>query len=330
VIEAASLIGFGLVFMGASWTASVVLCGAVFLARTALRRLGPCAERRAAACSVTLPPVFALYLVGALVTHSAAGLWLGDHCPEHDHHLHLCLYHGAAWATLPWAVATMLFVTAVFVARAARQIVQHWTAGSALQQLIGAARSIADGHGAEVVIVPADASFCFVGGVLRPRIFVSSSAWDRLDGQERRAVVEHERAHIEQGDLWRRCGLGLLSLVGAPVLSRRVLALWDHATERLCDRRAAGALEEPTAIATALLNLVRAGAAGSVTPALSFIGTCDVAGRVEAVLLGHPDGTPAAQRLAAALAASTATLFLLLALFANPLHHAIETVLGML
>jgi Zn-dependent protease with chaperone function len=330
VIEPASLIGFGLVFMGVSWTASVVLCGAVLLARSVLKRLGPCAERRAAAWSVTLPPVFGLYLVGALVTDSAAGLWLGDHCPQHAHHLHLCLYHGAEWATLPWAVATMLFVTAVFVSRATQQVGHYWTACAALQRLISVARSIAAGDCADVLIVPADAPFCFVGGVFRPRIFVSSSAWERLDDKERRAVVEHERAHVEQGDLWRRSVLGFLSLFGVPVLSAKVLALWNHATERLCDRRAACGLEEPTAIARALLNLARAGKVSAVSPTVSFIGTCDVAERVEAVLEGGPDGAAAARWLGAAVALLAAPSFLLSALLADPLHHAIETILGMI
>jgi Zn-dependent protease with chaperone function len=329
LIEPAAFIAFGLVFFGLTCGASLVSCVGFLLGHRACRRRGVRVERQAATVAVVLPPVLGLSVTLALVARSLVAPWLGllDHCPSHAHHLHLCIHHGAAWAHQRWAVAASAGATVLLLARLVQRLAAMGSARSALRALAGVGQPV-DGAEQDVLLAPSDVPFCFVGGLRTPRIFVSTAAWDRLADDERRAMLEHERAHVAGGDLWRRTLLGALALFGFPVLVHRVLAAWDHATERLCDRQSAQSIGEPTAVARALVVLARAGAGRAVPCAAAFVSRCHVVDRVESVLASEPEGQVPARRLGAMACATAAAVLVSAAVLAEPLHHAIETLLG--
>lgn len=326
-----SLIGFGLVFWALCLAVSLVVSAGHRACSGWLRRQGAWVERRATALATLTPPLVAAIVTVALAAHSLLGPALGgaDHCPGHGHHLHLCLRHGQAWASQPFAVALVAAFTALFVLRAAPLLAAHARTRLASRAL---ARASWQPDPAQPLLrLVSDASpYCFAVGVRSPRIFMSTAAWDVLAPDERAAVLAHERAHLEQGDLWRRTVLGAAAVFGVPVLVEGVLRAWGHATERLCDRRAADEVGSPVAIAGALVTLARAGAGlrHGAAGAASFISGCSVVERVEAILAGGPDGRTAATWFGRAAVAGAIVLVVGVAALADPLHHLVETVLG--
>jgi hypothetical protein len=117
----------------------------------------------------------------------------------------------------------------------------------------------------------------------------------------------------------------LLALLGAPVLARRALVMWRSATERVCDGRAAAEVDA-AAVASALVALARVGNAPAV--GVAFASPAGVVERVEALLAPLPTGELMARRIARGLWLSLTACALAAALFADPLHHALETLLG--
>jgi Zn-dependent protease with chaperone function len=329
VITPASFVGFGLVLLGTSVAISFLACTVFLTLRSRLRRVGPHAERAAAALAICLPPLLGAGIAGALVLGSFLGGALGtpDHCPAHDHHLHLCLYHGASWAERAWAVATLAGACTGIAYGVGRRLVGWVSARRAVQRLSRVSRPLAGGS-APVSIAPADQAFCFTAGGLRPQIFVSTAAWDALDSRQREAVVEHELAHVAQKDVWIRSWLGVLALLGAPLLPRRILAAWALATERACDQRAARAVGDPSIVAEALLKLARLAKRPAPVFAASFASPADLAARVESLLADGPDGAAAARRFGWVALGSVVVGFCVAGAFVDPLHHAIETLLG--
>ncbi len=325
MIEPASLIGFGVAFLAAAWMGSALLGTAALLGTRRLERRGPAAVRAAATAALLLGPLLGIVLVLAVAGNSLADGWLGvaDHCPEHDHHLHLCVVHGGSWASQPWAVATVAMAGTWMLVAVARRLTGVLHARRALHRIERLARPVDAG----VLVAPAATRFCFTAGMLRPRIFISSAAWQALDRDQRRAVVAHEQAHIRGGDLGRRALLGLAALAGAPLLAGRMLALWDRATERLCDQQAAREVT-PAVVAQALLAMSRGPVAAPA--GLSFGARADVVARIEGVLADGPTGGTAARRLSAVAVLILAVAAAAAIAFADPLHHLAETFLGAL
>ncbi|MBI5546055.1 MAG: M48 family metalloprotease, partial [Deltaproteobacteria bacterium] len=255
MMTAASLVAFALVFLGATTGLSALMAAAVLASGGALRRRGPWVERRAAAGALVLPPLLALGLVAALAADSALGVWAGtDHCLDHDHHLHLCLLHGAAWASQAWALALVVFAGTFAAVRSGLSLWAHAVAQRSANRL----RSL----GTELAIrgcfvVPSRERFAFTAGLVSPTVLLSSAAWESLSPDQRDAVLAHELGHLAHGDLWRRAALGFAASFGAPLLASRVLGVWSLAAERICDRRAALAVGRPSTVASAMLALVR-------------------------------------------------------------------------
>ena len=328
MIEPASLIGFGLVLVGVSLAVSIAL-GLAFLGLgPRLRGWGAYAERTAAALAIGLPPLVGFGISGALAARSLLGGHLGieDHCLVHDHHLHLCLFHGATWARQGWAVAVLAGACAAIVLRMGRRLVSVFGARLALRRLAQVAQPI-PGHRTSVSLAPADTVFCFTAGVREPRIFVSTAAWDHLDSEERRAVIEHEIAHVGHGDIWFRALLGAMALFGAPFLTGRLLAAWDLATERACDQKSARVVGNSAFVASALVKLARAAKRQAPAFAASFPAR-HVVERVESVLRDGPDGARAARHIALWAFGLLLVVLVVSGALVDPLHHAVETLLG--
>jgi Zn-dependent protease with chaperone function len=179
-----------------------------------------------------------------------------------------------------------------------------------------------------VRIVESERAFCFVAGRGRPAIYVSSRVWSSLSEPERAALVAHEAAHIRAGDLRTRMVIEALLVLAAPLTAARVRAVWLHASERVCDARAAHATGRPESVASAMVSLCRLQASRPAA-SLGFTPHPDeLADRVRAVLAGGPLGERAATRLQRAVTAACAVLVAAAAAAAEPLHHALETLLG--
>ena len=157
-------------------------------------------------------------------------------------------------------------------------------------------------------------------------IYVSTAAWDGLGADEREAMLAHERGHVRGRDLLRRVAVEVMAIVSGPLVPAFLIGRWESATERLRDREAAR-LTDPDAVARALVHMVRLGAvrvAGvSFEPA-----TSQLARRVDAVYDSGPTGEPVARRLTVLVVSSAALLAVTAALLADPLHHALETLVG--
>lgn len=319
-MQAGSLVGFGLLFVALSWGVSASSALLLWLGHPVLRRTGAATERAAAAGALMIAPLLSAVLTIAVLSQSFSA---EHHCLIHEHHPHLCLFHGGAWAETPWAVVVVSLVSAVFAARFGERIRSGWRAYGARRTIEATPHVTKD----DVLIVPARSLFCFVAGFASPRIFVSQAAWAKLDETERQALVAHERAHVAQGDLWRRFVLSLVALLGAPIVVKRALDHWKLASEKLCDRRAAEQVGD-RAVATALLKLARGDTSHEIAFGGSFTNGASVIDRVETLLRDEPEGRFAAHLLLAMIVGVAAVTIALGVIHADPLHHQLETLLG--
>lgn len=329
-LEPGGLIGFVLVFVVGTWATSALLGGALIAARAPLRRRGPRAERRAASIGIVLPVALGALLAVGLAGFSALGSRFGvaDHCLDHPHHLHLCLYHGAAWTSQWWAVSFIAGLGALLAVRVARALHAAWAASRRLRALraVSTVRHLADGTA--VICSPSRQPYCFTAGLVRPRIYVGSAALEHLDDAEQAAMLAHERAHIAFGDVWRGNALSVLTLLAAPWFGAALLQRWSDAAERLCDRVAADEVSGPESVASAILAFAR----GPVCHlGCAFVPrSASVVDRIEAVLGDTPRGDRTARRFAVSAAAVFTAVGVAAIGLADPLHHAIETLLGSL
>lgn len=327
-IELGSLIGFALVFFVTAWVASALLGGALLLGRARLRLLGPRAERRAAAIAIVLPAALGALLALGLAGFSVLGPSFGfpDHCLDHGDHLHLCLHHGAAWSSQWWAVSLTAGLGALLAVRLARAAHAAWTTRRRLRAVRAVSSERVTPDGTIVVCSPSRQPFCFAAGLGTPRIYVGSAAFDRLDDDEQAAMLAHERAHIAFGDVWRGSALSALALFGAPGFAAASVRRWRDAGERLCDRVAADALGSPETVAAAIIAFARAPASRF---GCAFVPhPAQVVDRVEALLGDAPRGDRVARRFSAAAAGALLSAAVAAAVLVDPLHHAIETLLG--
>jgi hypothetical protein len=306
------LVGFVVLGVVVLSACSLVAAAAFAIARPRLR--GPAAEKNAAAWALVTPVVIAASVV-VLIAWRGSGA--ADHCVGHDHHAHFCLAHGVAWLHRPWAVAVAVGAAVTFAARIGFVAWRRFTAHRAIAQV----RQVATAHDG-VRVALSDRVFCFVAGWRRPEVYVSSRAWQVLDADQRVAVLAHERAHAQYGDLWMAAIIDVAATLAAPLAGSWLRDRWADACERLCDRDAANVTSGET-VATALVQMSRA---GTLLPIASgFTATADaIEQRIRAVLAGGPVGRPlgwaAWSMLGAALVACAG--------FATELHHALETLLG--
>lgn len=317
-MHAGSVVGFALVWVLVAWATSLAARGALRGAARGMRRHGPAAERHALELAVVAPVVIATAAVGLLVVWSIVGT---DHCLEHGPHAHLCMVHGAPWATHPLALVIVVgavLQTCVRAAGLAVAIVRR-------RRLVARLRTTSVARG-DLRWIDTSSAICFVAGVRRPEIFVSTGAWTALEDDERDAMLAHERAHIRHRDIARGLALDALLAIGAPFASS-VRARWDAVTERLCDARAAEAIGGGACVASAMVKVSRVNA--WARPAASFRPRADaLTDRVESVLAEPAPGDGVARALRAAVALGLGALVVVAALHVDWLHNALEDLLG--
>lgn len=324
-----SIIGFGLVFVLVAWSGSALARLAMALFSEHLKGQGAAGEKRAAALALVLPPLLGIVVAVSLAVYSAFPGWLGgvDHCDTHGHHLHLCLVHGGEWASRSWALALVAGLSALALVRSAQLIEAALRGRRRLRTIERSSMRIENGE-CPVFRAPSNRPFCFVAGIRSPRIFVASSLWDKSSEEERAAMLGHEYGHIENGDIWRSTVLSFFALFGAPILALHFKRLWSDATERLCDRMSADQTGDSTVIASALVNMVRA---PRLIGGLSFIPTPGaVESRVVAVLTQERTGHSLARKLLHVSVALVAAVTVTSTVLADPLHHALESLFGLI
>jgi len=318
-----SLVGFAVVFVLVCTTSSALLAAALRASRTTLARRGPAVQRLAAELVAAVPALLGFAVVAILTIASLLG---PDHCGVHEHHAHLCLRHGAVWLERPWAVATLAVAAAVLLARAAN-LVAGFARGA---RAVGRLRQLAREQHGDVRLIASERVFCFVAGVWRPAVFVSTAARDALDAEEWAAMLAHEQSHVRHHDLARRCGLELALLVAAPIVALEVRDAWEQATEQLRDAEAAVATASPESVASALVRMARLATTHRSGLIAAFTSRADrsLAARIEALLDGRASGDASAGALARRIVLSFGIVLAAVTVFAAPLHHALETLLG--
>jgi hypothetical protein len=321
-MTAASLLGFGVVFLLVCGATSALLGAIMAAGRRALARRGAAVERRAAELVAGLPVLLAGAVVAILAVDSAIG---PDHCTRHAHHAHLCLWHGAAWAHNSWVIALLVAGGAAVALRGAWLVAALRRGAAVVSRLRGVGRREEGG----VELVDSDRVFCFVVGIRRGAIVASSAARAGLSSEEWRAMIAHEASHLQHRDLARRLWLDLALMFAAPWVAIAVRDRWDAATERLRDADAAEAVGDAEPVARALVRMAR----GSVELGLPGLAAFTpraraLALRVEALLDEVPRGEGAARWLAGSIGAACVLALLGAGAFAGPLHHALETLLG--
>lgn len=315
----AAFVGFAAVFVLVAWSASAVLALLIVVARPALRRRGAATERKAAAFAVVAPSLIGVAVLVALLWGQTAG----DHCEEHHHHAHLCVAHAGAWLDQSWAVVLVGVASATVLLRLVLVGGALLRTRHAVLRLRRVSQAMAH-PGLRIVTSPL--SFCFVAGLRRPEVFVSSAAWDALEPDQRQAVLAHELAHVRNGDLWRRAVLDLLGVLAAPLVAARLRSIWSSASERLADARAAESVG-CLAVASAMVQMCRAGRVDQPLPGFTATGEA-LGDRVRAILEVEPTGERSASRLAVVMLLSTVMIVAMVLAFADPLHHVLETLLG--
>jgi beta-lactamase regulating signal transducer with metallopeptidase domain len=127
-----------------------------------------------------------------------------------------------------------------------------------------------------------------VVGILRPRLFLAGSVLDRLSASELRAVLEHEKAHIDHRDnlkrwLARSCpDLPWLGGAGA-----RLCREWEDASEVVADDRAARrGRRAASRLASALVKVATLSPKGArlSVSAIALLSESELRGRVERLL----------------------------------------------
>ena len=269
-----------------------------------------------------------LALCGLCLLPSALSLaWPAvDHCLDHTHHDHLCLVHGTqAPLRVVWLIPPILALLAVGW-RLALCLKRHARAWAALGNLERLADFDAP-TGAHLLKV--DAPWAFVGGLIRQRIYMSRALCGLLSPEGLALVLAHERAHVQRRDNLRRMTAALISALHLPSTRGLLLDGLELACERACDDLAAPCELSRLRLAHTLLHLNRIAAD---SPAPRVAATSGATGCLEArihALLNEPTPEGATAPPLASLR-WPASVFFLICLLTEPLHHTTETLLSLL
>jgi hypothetical protein len=261
---------------------------AAHLAGTAVAALGfPAVRRRAAVVSrarlallLRLLPTAAAALLALLVAVAFARHEPAD-TGERAGPLLLAASGLGAWLVLAaaWRAIRALVLT--------RRLVNEW--------LSGARPFVLPGAGAPAHRIENRFPVVAVVGILRPRLFLAGSVLDRLSPPELRAVLDHEKAHLDRRDnlkRWLVRSCPDLPLLGGP--GESLLREWEAASEEAADdiaarrgRRAASSL------ASALVKVARLSPTGEQlsVSATALLSEGSLRGRVER-LLAPGDAAP--------------------------------------
>jgi Zn-dependent protease with chaperone function len=258
------------------------------------------------------------------------------HCFAHgDGHPHLCVRH--PWLALPLLgfAAPVAAVWLGFAVLRLSRVLREAAKGERLaSELRLQPAELVDG--VEVRFVATLGLGAFTVGLWQPIVVVSRDLWGRLDANERRAVLHHEHAHVTRGDaLTQTCLRVASALLPWSTTHGPWLRAWRSATEVVCDRHAAMKVGDATTVARTLVSVQRLRARDRVGrapfPVLGIAAEGNLALRVHALLAERPPTSlPLTSDLRPIGFGLVASAVLLVAWPGSFLHHAAESVLGLL
>jgi Zn-dependent protease with chaperone function len=270
------------------------------------------------------PGVLSLAVTAAAAAPSllSAMGWAQDHCPTHQHHVHLCLVHSSGLRpalAMVGAGALALFLFRAF------ELVSRLLATA--RQLRALERLGTSHPGAfPVVAVPCGPELCHAVGLTRRRVLLSTELRDSLKNEELSAALAHEEAHLRRRDPVTLLWFSLASLWLLPGLASRLRTRVVEAIEEACDAEAAQALRNPLLVAASLVKVASVQLRQSAALAGAAFGETALEKRVQA-LVGETAPAVASPRAAVVLLFGAFTALWLVAAQSHHLHHAIETAL---
>ena len=264
-------------------------------------------------------------LAGALIT-AACFLSSGiaqqaahlDHCLAHqDGHPHLCLTHGH-W--LPNALGWALLISSVgaILGLLHRTWARHQRARGSLQALAMLGASEQDKY----TLLHLDQPLAFTTGLWNARVWISQGLVTRLGEMGMRAVLAHEAVHAHHRDPLSMVFSEAAASILPPPVRRALLNALELALEHRADEGAVIATGSRLQVAETLLQAQRL--LGLRPLAAAFFQGSRLEARVM-VLLEPVEPSPALRLWPWVLALSAVTIAL-----SDPLHHGVETLLGLL
>lgn len=253
------LVDLAIVFIIVCASASLIAGSAHFLCRGLIAQLAPGARARLRLALLFAPLAAGVFAVSAALLPSllhVAGI-AEDHClaPAAHGHAHLCFVHQAQGSSgaLGWAVALLgailLGRVGLVAARAARA---HRAFGAVLAS--SRIRERAPG----ILEFDSELPVCLTFGIGRPHVYISSGAISALGPECVEAALAHEQGHLARHETRLRLAASLAGAFHLPLLAEAAQGGWLDDSELLCDRHAARATGSAGVVAEALVRFHRA------------------------------------------------------------------------
>jgi Zn-dependent protease with chaperone function len=219
--------------------------------------------------ALVAPPVISAWLVSASLLPAiwlGSDRWMQEHNAPHTFHL----LNGFTFKAAPFlGYATLAFILAVAttaVCAAARAYTRLDRIVGRLQvdaepAAPGRVKQVEDAclkHGIEVGLVVSRYPFSFVWGYFRSKLIISTGLLNALTSAELSALLEHEAAHHARRDNLFKWTLSICRYASpAFPLMGLLYRWWGEQVEMVCDEVAAGRVDAPIEVASALVRLRR-------------------------------------------------------------------------
>jgi Zn-dependent protease with chaperone function len=258
---------------------------------------------------------------------SWAGL-VADHCHLHPDHIHLCLRHPPQ---LVHTVLSSMFVATVAVVCGSillSWLMHFFSTRRLVRQLLQASQH---DTARALHIVETDAPLAFAAGLHAPQLFLSSRLVAQLSAAQLDAVIAHERAHAARHDALVQTVASALSHLHLPATRKLILADLALAAEQACDELACEATGDRLVVAEAIIAVeklfaMHAPRQAAALCATSHFNDSNVDARVMAIINAPLLRRPPVRVLWVTGFAAV----LALAALGDPLHHATESLLGLI
>jgi Zn-dependent protease with chaperone function len=310
----------------------ITLACAILYSRLRVRisRIEPSARASIFLLLAALP--FTAALAGLLASFLPSLLsWMGmvaDHCHLHPDHIHLCLVHPPQ---LAHTFLASMFVAAVVVI--CGSILLSWLlhmfhTRRLVRQLLQAS---CHDRARALHIVDTEAPLAFAAGLHKPQLFLSSKLLAQLPGAQLDAVIAHERAHAARHDALMQTVASALSHLHLPGTRQRILSDLSLAAEQACDEAACTATGDRLVVAEAIIAVEKLFTMHSPRAAPVLCGTSHFNGsNVDARVMAILDAPLLERPRARVFWATGLVAVLALAALGDPLHHATESLLGLI
>jgi Zn-dependent protease with chaperone function len=277
-----------------------------------------------------LPTIIALVISLLLFSPELGGRLVSEHC----HGEIGCEPHVPGVGSRFVAIALAGFAALIFLTATRRLLVmisRHTDRLRQLRQL--ATRSPVAGYR----LIDSEIPFALTVGLWRPEVFVSSALTRRLDARQLSSVLAHERAHVRRRDTLRMALIACCAPAALSGSAQPLMRQLRRASEECCDASAARLVQDPLAVADALIQSQRALSRATVDQAPGgetsrsngrpTAAPSDLALRV-ARLIEEPQSVAA---LSPVLMLTLSLLIGVIALFGiNLVHHGAEMVLAVI